>query len=131
MNNLSAYYEIKPDVVNSKIASVKRAQLKKEFIISKSALYDYYSTNSGIFAANPSIGSSGDSGGEDDEDDQKQQIQQLKNQVDNINTNVSNAAAIVEPIMTDVNDYENVNDIISATITVRNAVHTLSVNVNN
>ena len=56
-------YVISADTVEGLMAAVRRVQLKKEFLISKNALYDYYSTNSGIFAANPSISGQSESGG--------------------------------------------------------------------
>jgi len=48
------------------MSQVKSAYLKKEFVISQDALFDYYSTNSGMFARNPTIGGSGGGGGEGD-----------------------------------------------------------------
>lgn len=51
----------------------KVATLNKEFLISKDALYDYYSTNSGMIAKNPSIGGAGggDNEGEGGDDPTK------------------------------------------------------------
>lgn len=45
------------------MSQVKSAYLKKEFVISQDALYDYYSTNSGMLARNATIGGSGGGGG--------------------------------------------------------------------
>ena len=57
--NIPTKEEVEPT-----ISQIKSAYLKNEFKISKSALYDYYSTNSGIFARNPTI--NGQGGGGDD-----------------------------------------------------------------
>ena len=43
----------------------KVATMKDEFLISKDALYDYYSTNSGMFPKNPTIAGQGGGGGGD------------------------------------------------------------------
>lgn len=70
--------------IQTAMTSPKAATLKKEFLISKDALYDYYSTNSGMLAKNPSIGGAGggdDEGGGEGGDDPSEEIQGLKNRM--------------------------------------------------
>ena len=55
--NIPTKEEVEPTM-----SQIKSAYLKNEFKISKSALYDYYSTNSGIFARNPTIDGQGGGG---------------------------------------------------------------------
>ena len=57
--NIPTKEEVEPTM-----SQIKSAYFKNEFKISKSALYDYYSTNSGIFARNLTIDGKG--GGGDD-----------------------------------------------------------------
>ena len=58
--NIPTKEEVEPTM-----SQIKSAYLKNEFKISKSALYDYYSTNSGIFARNLTIDGKGGGGGDD------------------------------------------------------------------
>lgn len=94
----------------------KVATLNKEFLISKDALYDYYSTNSGMIAKNPSIGGSG--GGS--EDDPSEEIQGLKNRmsaVENKQKDQGDAAKKSIQMLSDgyveANNISEIDDLIS------------------
>lgn len=84
----------------------KVATLNKEFLISKDALYDYYSTNSGMIAKNPSIGGAGGGGGGGGSGgDLSGRVANLENEVNAIqgqqitqNTAISNNASAINTI---------------------------------
>lgn len=146
-NTNTPYYDIKPKMVSPTVAPVKRAALKNEFTISKNAIYDYYSTNSGIFAANPSIDGSSSGGGGGGGGDVDQKIEELENRMaivegalrttngrvddvedttDKTNRSLLRAVSAVANIPETGPEYDDIDEITDATITLKHAVQTLS-----
>ena len=109
---------------------VKQAQLKKQFLISKEALYDYYSTNSGIIAKNPSIVSGGGGGGGTIEE-QIEQLQEetkiLGNAIDGIEDAFLNASICADTIP---QQYQEIEDLSSAHIATRQIFKNMSADIN-
>lgn len=103
--------------VDTTMAQIKSAQLKKEFTISEDALYDYYSTNSGIFAKNPSIGGSGGGGGGDDPSEEIQDLKNRMSAVENKQKGQGDAAKKSIQMLSDgyieANDISEVDNLIS------------------
>lgn len=97
----------------------KVATLNKEFLISKDALYDYYSTNSGMLAKNPSIGGAGGGGGGGG-DDPSEEIQGLKNRMSAVEETqdkqkeaAEKSRQILEDGYIEADDIEEVDNLIS------------------
>jgi len=99
----------------------KVATLNKEFLISKDALYDYYSTNSGMIAKNPSIGGAGGGGGGGGGgDDPSEEIQGLKNRMSAVEETqdkqkeaAEKSRQILEDGYIEADDVEEVDNLIS------------------
>ena len=112
-------------------------QLTEEFVISKDRIYDYYSTNSGMFPKNPGGGGGGGGGGDLDgrvanlEESQARQDEDIENlettttrtstKVDKLSTvqkDITAAArlgldSLSDFVLSDDPNYDEIDDIIS------------------
>ena len=94
--NIPTKEEVEPTM-----SQIKSAYLKNEFKISKSALYDYYSTNSGIFARNPTIDGQGGGGG-GDPSELEERVEELEDTTSTHTRQMSIISNDVEEISSDI-----------------------------
>lgn len=115
--------------IKAGMESPKVATLNSEFLISQDALYDYYSTNSGMIAKNPSIGGAGGGsggGGGGGGDDPSGQIQGLTNRVKNLEDKANAAADEAANVESNLDNYQNADDILNSVVTLKKSVQKLN-----
>ena len=91
--------------IDFQLAAVKEAFLKKQFLISTDPIYDYYQTNSGMYAKNPIPSGGGGGGGDLDgrvADLEESQARQDED-IENLETTTANVSTKVNKVSTDVN----------------------------
>lgn len=105
--------------------NVKEYFLKEPFVVSQDPLYDYVQTNSGVFPKNNFGGGSYDPDVQklkDDVAEIQNTLSGMQETIGTIQTAARDASIDLSPVEGVLSNYEEVNDIISSVISVRNTL---------